>query len=66
MVVARQKGQFSVRTKVGLYRIVNFAIRQEVDSVTVASLHCSLTIMYARFTTNVVCHSVIRDSAVSN
>jgi len=37
-----------------MYWIVNFAMWPELDSVTVASLHCSLTMGYASFTINVV------------
>ena len=49
-----------------MYRIANFAIWPEPASVTVASLHCSLTMRYTSFTTNVVYNSVMRDSTVIN
>jgi len=53
-----------------MYYIVNFAtwsesdsifairLQTEPDSVTVASLHCSLMMNYASFTINVVYYSV--------
>jgi len=34
--------------------------------VTVASMHCNMTMGYASFTTNVVYYSIITDSAVIN
>jgi len=47
----------------GMYWIVNFAIwpeqEPEPDSVTVASLQCKLTMIYASFTINVV-YCVVR------